>query len=75
MKCPNCNKDLNVPDVAERNMESYGKDVLVRTLCCGGPVRLSPVFSYTAYTYFGNVTEDDWGNKFKNNPHEQENER
>ena len=65
MKCPHCNKELNIPENTQRNVDSYHNRVLSITNCCGKGIYVSPRFSYIVTSYTGDKTEDDWGRKFK----------
>ena len=59
--CPACKQPLQVPDNAVINMESYGKSVKARTLCCHTVLQLQPRFSFTAYEMQNPPSQDDWG--------------
>ena len=61
MKCPLCEKELEISSTAKRNMETYGNSCTARTLCCRGLVKAYPQFSYGAFEYTGDETHDDWG--------------
>ena len=63
--CPQCNKELDVPQHAIGNMDVYNNKLLVNTECCGFPVVLIPQRSYTVLPYTGVKKEDDWGNPIK----------
>lgn len=63
--CPACSKPLQVRDVAEYNMDSYGNPVLVSTLCCRTLLTLYPVRSFNVRPYHGKETSDDWGHDGK----------
>jgi RNase P subunit RPR2 len=65
MECPECKKQLRIPTNTQLNMESHHKTVKTITECCGKLVMTYPVFSYGAYKYSGDDTEDDWGRKAK----------
>lgn len=60
--CPQCGKNLHVPEVTKTNVETYGKPAIVKTLCCGKPITLHRVVTFRAYKYYGKQTTDDWGN-------------
>ena len=59
MDCPNCGKELKIPDRAKAYMESYVQPCAVKTLCCGGIVECYPHVTFKADKTV--KTEDDWG--------------
>ncbi len=61
--CPECGESLRIPDNTYMNMYNYHNSCCTITNCCGKLIAVSPQFSYTAYKYTGNATEDDWGRK------------
>ena len=61
MKCPQCENDLKLPDIAIANLNRYGNRVMTATLCCGQGVNLYPKFSYSVTSYEGDKEHDDWG--------------
>lgn len=66
MKCPKCKKELQIPDRAYLNFESYyagGGTVLVASDCCGVGIVLQMEVSFSAAEYTGDRKEDDWGSK------------
>lgn len=63
MKCPHCNKVLEIPNNVIVNMESYQQQVLIRASCCGKGVKLAPRTVFSAYAYTGSNDVDDWGEK------------
>ena len=65
MKCPQCGKELDIPDNTYMNMQSYNQSCLTITKCCGKLVNTYPIFSYTATKYEGENTTDDWGRETK----------
>jgi RNase P subunit RPR2 len=65
MKCPCCNKTLQIPSNIECNLESYHNHVVATTLCCGKLVDLYPISTYEAHKHEGPKTEDDWGTPAK----------
>ena len=65
--CPNCSKELQIPEVAYRNADQYGRSCVTVTRCCGAGVRMTPVRSYRISAYQGREDQDDWGNKLKAN--------
>lgn len=46
MKCPHCNKTLDVPSFAWGNADTYHNTVKVVTECCGNMVRITPIRKY-----------------------------
>lgn len=69
MECPNCNKEIKIPNRAYLNLESYnvGGSILVATECCQSAVTLKMNVSYSILPYVGEQKEDGWGIEFKNN--------
>jgi len=63
MKCPNCNKDIEISSTAFRNAESYSLDssVLAHSECCGIGFEVEAIISFNITPYFGSRIEDDWG--------------
>lgn len=61
MKCPVCEKELEVPSCVVHNIDAYGKAKKILTECCDTIIVLEPIRSYTARKYTGNETCDDWG--------------
>ena len=61
MKCPNCNKELQLNNPVLHIVE-HGKAVTARALCCKTLVRVVPKRSYKVVPYVGADTADDWGN-------------
>ena len=65
MKCPNCNKELEIRSGAYRNLEAYhqgGGVVLVSSVCCNSGFLLKSKITFSITEYTGDKTEDDWGN-------------
>lgn len=67
MRCPHCNKALYIPECAMINAEAYRGSVIVVTICCSRPVRLSANTEFHAVAYEGDAKEDDWGREIKRN--------
>ena len=69
MKCPNCKKELVIPDVVYRNLENYspGGTKLIASNCCSTGFLVRMNISYTTTLYTGNQTEDEWGTKLNKN--------
>lgn len=65
MECPHCKKELKVNPVVFMNADIYSRTNLIVTQCCGKPVTLTPVRTYSVSQYKGERTEDDWGNDIK----------
>lgn len=65
MNCPYCGKELKLPERVLRNVDSYGRALVVTTKCCKRPLNVHPVREYTVSKYEGNHTVDDWGVPFK----------
>lgn len=61
MKCPVCEKELEVPTRAIHNVDAYGNPVRVLTECCDTIIVLEPIRRYTARKYTGDETCDGWG--------------
>ena len=64
MECPHCQQDCQIDELAIMNMQNYGSNLLLKTLCCGKAIVASPNFGYMVFAYDGEKTEDDWGNEF-----------
>ncbi|WOL23003.1 hypothetical protein [Escherichia phage vB_EcoM_JNE01] len=64
MKCPICEKQLNVGSIPFLWMDRYGDKCVARTECCGHAVTMRKVSTYTADPYVGERSEDDWGTEF-----------
>ena len=41
MKCPYCEKEVELPAYTWRNVETYGNAARVATPCCGKPILLT----------------------------------
>ena len=65
MNCPHCGNELEVDKAPIRNMDVYGNPVLAIARCCGKGVLLFPVRTYDVQAYYGDATEDNWGNPLK----------
>jgi hypothetical protein len=65
MICPHCKNDLLVDDAALSNADRHSCTVLVKAQCCGKGVHVIPKRAFDAQAYYGNRTEDDWGNDIK----------
>ena len=67
MLCPNCKKEIIIPNKAYLNLESYniGGSVVVASECCnaGFIVKMNVNFKITPYT--GLKNHDEWGVKLK----------
>jgi hypothetical protein len=59
MKCPYCNKEAIIDDVAKMHIETYGKSVRARTRCCN-----AILYVYGVMTFRCDKTnqkgQDDW---------------
>lgn len=64
MKCPICEKQLNVGSVPFLWMDRYGDKCVASTECCGHAVTMRKLSTYTAEPYVGERIEDDWGSEF-----------
>lgn len=73
MKCPYCDKELEINEVVFHNVRNYQKPVLAVTRCCNHGVMVGAVISYRVTEYTGTATEDDWGNKIKRKKSEDTN--
>jgi hypothetical protein len=62
MICPHCKNDLLIDEVALTNADTYGNTVLVLAQCCGKGVYVIPKRTFALQAYYGDRTEDDWGN-------------
>ena len=60
MKCPNCKKELDVPEYVYTNVTTYREVRKVRTDCCDTVIYLQPDLRVKPLKcdYQG---EDDWG--------------
>jgi len=65
MKCPNCNKEIDIDFVVYRNAERYHNTNLAVSNCCGTAFIVKPVLTLKVTHYTGDKTEDDWGNPIK----------
>ena len=72
MRCPHCDNSPDdfphkevLPTYAVHNAESYGKPVMVNSVCCNKPIRVRPVVVLHLTAYEGTATEDDWGHPIK----------
>ena len=64
MKCPHCNKELDILARCYINVETYSPHkAIVTTECCGKLINLERVLNFKITKYNGNNTEDDWGVK------------
>ncbi len=61
MKCPYCTKEVEIPERAYYNVETYRDTVLTRTDCCGRGVKLACVTRFLVFKHPRRETEDDWG--------------
>ncbi len=59
MKCPHCRKELDVPEYAWMNADTYSKRCHVVTECCGRMVAITPIRSFLVAK--SNAPVDDWG--------------
>lgn len=64
-KCPHCNQEMHLEEHVRRNVETYGKPVLVALSCCGRAVTVGRIVSFSISAYNGERTEDDWGDEIK----------
>ncbi len=60
MKCPYCNKEAKISDVAKINMETYGRPVNARSECCGKILSVHPKVIFSCEKTIQRK-EDDWG--------------
>ena len=67
MECPNCKKELKIPNRVYRNLEAYsvGGQALSISECCGAGFIVKMKVSYQITEYTGSQTDDEWGNKIK----------
>ncbi len=66
MKCPKCNKQIDLIPPAERNLEGYrSTSVLATSKCCGVAFEVSMITKFDYELYTGERIEDDWGNQIK----------
>lgn len=65
MKCPHCEKTLEIMSYVEHNVSAYNEKVVATTLCCGKGVIVKPVRTYTVERYIGDKTEDSWNVPFE----------
>jgi len=65
MKCPNCDKGLQIPNYAYNNASTYENTVLAVSNCCGKAFVIKPIISFQVTPYTGSKKEDDWGKKIK----------
>lgn len=67
MKCPKCNKPIDLIPPAERNVEIYNRHslVLATSQCCGVAFKVSMTQKFHYELYTGEKTKDDWGNEIK----------
>ena len=65
MKCIKCGEEVDIPDRAYKNLETYnpGGTVTVASDCCGAGYTVSMEIHYKIYPYKGPKKEDDWGEK------------
>jgi hypothetical protein len=63
--CPHCGRVAIIPLNSLRNIETFQKQAITITECCGKLVWITPRFSYAVSEYQGTQTEDDWGRKSK----------
>ncbi len=63
MKCPQCGKELQIPNNTQMNIDNYVSPTLTITKCCGKLVKLYPHITFNAVKYEGEEDEDDWGRK------------
>ena len=63
--CPHCRKELDIPIVAFRNVETYHNSVISISRCCNAAFRVSGTMVFSINEYKGNETEDNWGNKIR----------
>ena len=68
MKCPNCKKQIIIPRRVYLNLDTYnvGGTALTISECCNTAFNVEMIISYKTTLYEGNKSEDDWGNKIKN---------
>lgn len=65
MKCPHCEKSIDIDDIVYINVETYRPHSAISvTNCCNKPVVVYRRLSFEIVPYLGNKKEDDWGNKF-----------
>ena len=67
MKCPNCKKDISIPERVYRNLETYkvGGMALTISECCNAGFLVKMEVSYKTTPYTGIEKEDEWGYKIK----------
>jgi hypothetical protein len=58
--CPNCQKNLLVPNYAYGNIDAYDSTVHVTTECCKTIVTMCQVRTYKVYKSYKQDV-DDWG--------------
>jgi len=73
MKCPYCDKELEIADVVFSNVERYHKPALAATSCCKRGVIVGAIVTFRVTEYTGTATEDDWGEPIKRKKSEDTN--
>lgn len=65
MKCPHCNKELDLVAPADLNCEAYGGVPRSVTRCCGNIVQFKRTIIVTPYIPYNHdeLIVDDWNNK------------
>ena len=64
MECPNCKKELKIPNSVYRNLETYsvGGSKLIASECCKTGFIVKMKVSYQITEYTGDLKVDEWGN-------------
>ncbi len=65
MKCPQCNKELELAPPVFHNVTNYNSSATVGTLCCGKGVKVYPDLRIKVYADHGPKREGDWGEEIK----------
>lgn len=65
MKCPYCDKQLEMMPYVEHNVNAYNEKVIATTLCCGHGVLVKPIRTFSVEKYQGGNTKDSWNVSFK----------
>ena len=60
MKCPNCNKELEVTRRCYTYADIYNQICTATTECCETLVNIRPIRTYEITTNISGKTEDDW---------------
>jgi hypothetical protein len=67
MNCSKCGKEIEIPNIVYRNLETYnvGGIALTVSKCCNAAYLVKMIVKFGITDYIGDKKEDDWGNKIK----------